>query len=308
MIENTYIGAVNTALYRDQTNKFSGIQKEYRSIKDYTDSCQKRIMKIEKLQNDYYESKNKKTNGPTFRSLFDVIPMFRRVDRVPDKIKKDDNVAATGLIALAALNFPEDCRDTRDAYNQVKTLMKGDKFVPSYNYKDMQHPFSFFRGTLLHNFFDSETSPFPRFAKWVVDKDITLYNTKVGRFVDRIFNIDTENIETTKKNLSGGFIQANKFNTKSLIGDLTARALSRTTAIGSAVLVGIEAAHFKKEIDLGKDKKKELVESLITYTGNLVGIGYGGAIGAKYFGPIGSIVGMGIGAVTANTVSNHFDT
>ena len=36
-----------------------------------------------------------------------------------------------------------------------------------------------------------------------------------------------------------------------------------------------------------------------------MGIGYGGAIGTKHFGPTGSLVGMGIGSVLGNITSKY---
>ena len=123
-------------------------------------------------------------------SIFDIIPTFRRVERVPDKVEHSDFVPATGLVALAVLNAPEDWRDMKSAYAQIKASALGEKFTPSYDYKTAQHPFSFFRGTLLHKFVNPKTSPCPKLAKWLFKNDTTLWNTKLGKLVTEKYNID----------------------------------------------------------------------------------------------------------------------
>ncbi len=307
MTENTYMSPVSPALYKNQTNKYADIKQDYCDIKKCADNFKVRIEKIEKIQQDYFEHTNGINTPKELRSILNIIPTIRRIDRVPDKIEKKDNIPAYGLIALAALNLPEDMRDTRAA---IRQLVQGDKFEYHYDYKKAQHPFSFFRGTAIHKLIDTKTSPFPKLAEWLVSKDTTLYETKFGKFVNKVFNIETNDVETGIKNMNKNSecVYAHKYNTKSYIGELTARALTRTTKIGAMVLAGIEAAHFAKEVNSGKNVKKELVQSAVTYISSIAGIGYLGAIGAKYFGPAGSIIGMGLGAVGANKISNSIDT
>ena len=133
-------------------------------------------------------------------------------------------------------------------------------FKSSYNYKYAQHPFSFFRGTPLHSFVDSKTSPCPNLAKWLVKQDTTLWETKLGDITAKIFNIETKFVNTKIRNLapSPKFIRAQRFITDSKIGEYTARALNRTTKIGAMALAAIEAAHFTKEVKDGKKVKNEI--------------------------------------------------
>ena len=112
--------AVNPIMYQNQTDKLPQIQQDYEGVKNAVD-------KENKLP-----------------SIFDIIPTFRRVERVPDKVEHSDFVPATGLVALAVLNAPEDWRDMKSAYAQIKASALGKKFTPSYDYKTAQHPFSFF--------------------------------------------------------------------------------------------------------------------------------------------------------------------
>ena len=269
---------------------------------------QNQIDKLPQIQQDYEEVKNTVDKENKLPSIFDIIPTFRRVERVPDKVEHSDFVPATGLVALAVLNAPEDWRDMKSAYAQIKASALGEKFTPSYDYKVAQHPFSFFRGTLLHKFVNPKTSPYPKLAKWLFKNDTTLWNTKLGKLVTEKYNIDEKFIDTTVKNITHTeqnpiFINANKFITKSTFGELTARAMTRTTKIGTAVLGGLEAAHLIKEISDGENAIKATAKSAINLTSSIAGIGYGGAIGAKYFGPVGSLVGMGLGAIAGNNIS-----
>ena len=284
--------AVNPVMYQNQIDKLPQIQQDYEGVKN--------------VVNNIVDKDNK------LPSIFDIIPTFRRVERVPDKVEHSDFVPATGLVALAVLKAPEDWRDMKSAYAQIKASALGEKFTPSYDYKTAQHPFSFFRGTLLHKFVNPKTSPCPKLAKWLLKNDTTLWSTKLGKLVTEKYNIDEKFIDTTVKNITHteqnpSFIKAKEFVTKSAFGELTARAMTRTTKIGTAVLGGLEAAHLIKEITEGENALKSTIQSAIALTSSIAGIGYGGAIGAKYFGAVGSLVGMGLGAITGNSISKLID-
>ena len=280
--------AVNPIMYQNQIDKLPQIQQDYEGVKNGINNI---VNKDNKLP-----------------SIFDIIPTFRRVERVPDKVEHSDFVPATGLVALAVLNAPEDWRDMKSAYAQIKASATGNPFTPSYDYKTAQHPFSFFRGTLLHKFVNPKTSPWPKLAKWLLKNDTTIMETKLGDVVTKKFNIERSQVDTQIKNITSTKenpinIRAKQFHTSSAFGELTARAMTRTTKIGTAVLGGLEAAHLIKEISDGENAIKATAKSAINLTSSIAGIGYGGAIGAKYFGPIGSLVGMGIGAIVGNKIS-----
>ncbi len=286
--EGIIVSEINPVLYQNELSKFPQIQQDYEEVK-------KRVDKENKLS-----------------SIFDVCPIFRRVERVPDKIEADDYIPAAGLVSLAVLNAPEDWRDMKSAYSQIKSGAEGRPFTPSYDYKKAQHPFSFFRGTLLHKFVNPATSPCPKFAKWLLKNDTTLMSTKLGKYITDKFKIDEIAVDTKIENITStkdtpSFVGAKQFITKSPFGELTARAMTRTTKIGAAVLGGLEAAHLVKEISDGENVIKSAAKSAISFTSSVAGIGYGGAIGAKYFGPVGSLVGMGLGAIAGNKISDLID-
>jgi hypothetical protein len=278
---------VNPVLYQNQTDKLPQIQQDYEDVKKHVDKDNK------------------------FSSIFDIIPTFRRIERVPDKIDQNDYIPAAGLVSLAILNGPEDLRDMKSAYKQIKASATGNAFIPPYDYKTAQHPFSFFRGTLLHKFVNPKTSPCPKLAKWLFKNDTTLIQTRLGDWLIDKFKVKEDFISTKIKNITcssneQNYIKARQFKTKPFI-ELTARAMTRTTKIGTIVLGSLEAAHLAKEISDGENAIKAVTKSAINLTSSIAGIGYGGAIGAKYFGAVGSLVGMGLGAIAGNKVAKLFD-
>ena len=256
---------------------------------------QNQIDKLPQIQQDYEGVKGRVDKGNKLPSIFDVIPTFRRIERVPDKIEHSDFVPAAGLVSLAVLNAPEDLRDMKSAYSQIKASVLGN-----------------FRGTLLHKFVNPKTSPCPKLAKWLLKNDTTLMSTKLGDYVVKKFDIERTQINTKIENITStkekpSFVVAKKFVTHSPFGELTVRAMTRTTKIGAIALGSLEMAHLIKEISDGENAIKSTAKSAINLTSSIAGIGYGGAIGAKYFGPLGSLIGMGIGAIAGNQVAKFVD-
>ena len=278
---------INPILYQNQVDKLPQIRQDYENIRQAVD---------------------KENSLP---SIFDIIPTFRRIERVPQKLEDSDFVPAAGLVSLAVLNGPEDLRDMKSAYRQIKSYLEHKTPDLPYNYKIAQHPFSFFRGTLLQKFVNPETSPCPKLAEKLLDKDKTLIETNFGKWLVKQFRIEASKVDTTIKDITHSeekpkYVQANHFKSN-LFGELTARAMTRTTKIGTIVLGGLEAVHLAREISDGENILKSSAKSAISFASSLAGIGYGGAIGAKYFGPAGSLIGMGLGAIAGNKVNELFD-
>ena len=273
---------------------------------------QNQIDKLPQIQQDYNEVKSSVDKNNSLSSIFDVIPTFRRIENIPNKIEHSDYIPAAGLLSLAVLNAPEDWRDMKSAYNQFKCAATNQTFKPSYDYRIAQHPFSFFRGTLLHNFVNPSTSPCPKLAKWLFKNDTTLMDTKFGDYISKKLKIVDSNHNTKIENITSTnerpiFIKAKEFKAPNLFGELTARAMTRTTKIGTAVLGGLEAVHLAREISNGENAIKSTAKSAINLTSTIAGIGYGGAIGAKCISPIGSLMGMGVGAIAGNQIAKLID-
>ena len=86
-----------------------------------------------------------------------------------------------------------------------------------------------------------------------------------------------------------------------------ARALTRTPILSVAALGGIEASHIAYAVEQGENLVKEIGKSGITLGTTLLASGYLGAIGAKYAGPCGSLIGVGLGSVIGYKTSKAFN-
>ena len=158
----------------------------------------------------------------------------------------------------------------------------------------------------------SEDCPNPKIAEWLICQDKCLWDTKFGKWIQEKFKIKTDfektnieridSIENNKK-----FVKAKVFLTNKLVNDIIARALTRTTKLGTIALGSIEAAHVAHEVSNGKNFFEEAGKSALTLGATTVATGVLGAIGAKHLGPTGSLVGISagtlIGALTNNAVS-----
>lgn len=250
---------------------------------------------------------------------FEALPPVRRLFSVPDKLENGDIFPAVGAAGLALVNLPEDLRDIKEAGKQIKALIKHGKYDYKYNYKEYQHPFSFFRGTFLHNLANPNTSKHPRLAKWLEKFDKPLSDTKFGEWIFNKLNVELiDSVETPIKHIIHSekapvFIEANKYSCIgkfSRFGELTARAFERATLPGIAIFGLLELPSIIKaaQSDEGIGKKTENIvrqtfKSGVNVASTTAGIAYGGALGFKKFGPTGSLVGMGLGAILGNKLA-----
>ena len=255
------------------------------------------------IQQDYEKARKSIDKKDETSSIFDIVPQVQKAEQL-----QNSNSASTPAIAtLALLNAPEDIRDMQGAYKQISSLIKGEKFVPPYNYKIAQHPFSFFRGTLLNNFVNPNTSPFPKLAKWLLKQDTTLLQTKFGKWFCEQFNIKQDYVDTSIKSITytktnPNYIKAKVFEGNTF-GTLTARALTRTPKLGVLALGAVEGIDILSDVANGENIFESTAKSATNLLGSITLSGYGGAIGSKMFGITGSMLGTGIG----NFVNSKFN-
>ena len=156
---------INPILYQYQTDKSAEI------IDDY----------------NYIRSKVAPKQGSNI--AFEGVPIFGRVNSVPEKLEEKDYTPAMGLVSLAIMNGPEDLRDVMSSYKQIKEGFPDPKtFHSGYDNKYAQHPFSFFRGTILSEYLNpnSKECPNPKLAAKLIQEDKTLWDTKFGNWVQEI--------------------------------------------------------------------------------------------------------------------------
>ena len=280
---------INPILYQNQVDKYPEIYNDYQNMR----------MAVQGKSND---------------AALEAVPFYGKINSLPDKLEQKDYLPATGIVTLAIMNGPEEINDVMSAYKQIKNgFPKPVSFHSGYDNKKAQHPFSFFRGTILHKYLNplSEDCPNPKIAGWLIEQDKCLWDTKFGKWVKKKLNIerdfiktDIEQIASTEANRK--IVEANVFITNNPFKEIIARALTRTTKLGTIALGSIEAAHIAHEVSNGKNFFEEAGKSALTLGTTTVATGVLGAIGAKHLGPTGSLVGISagtlIGALTNNVM------
>ena len=271
--------------------------------------------KFPEIYSDYKSLKNSISGESSSNVIFEGLPMYGRINSLPDKLENKDYTPAMGLVSLAVLNGPEDLRDVFSAYKQIKNKFpKPVTFHSGYDNKIAQHPFSFFRGTILNDYLNPSSKEClnPKAAEWIIRQDKTLWDTKLGNWVQKKLKIKISDTSTKIKRIdytikNKKFIKAKVFKTNNPFKDILARAMTRTPILGVAAMGGIEAAHVAHEVKNGKNFFEESSKSLLTLGTTLAATGILGAIGAKHLGPTGSLAGIGLGAISGAAVSSTID-
>lgn len=281
---------INPILYQNQVNKYPEIYNDYQNMRTAV-------------------------QGKSSDAALEAVPFYGKINSLPDKLEQKDYLPATGIATLAIMNGPEEINDVMSAYKQIKNgFPKPVSFHSGYDNKKAQHPFSFFRGTILHKYLNplSEDCPNPKVAGWLLRQDKCLWDTKFGEWVQEKFKIKTNNIKTNIETIDScindkKFVLAYSLKTNNPFKDIATRALTRTTKLGTIALGSIEAAHIAHEVSNGKNFFEEAGKSVLTLGTTTVATGVLGAIGAKHLGPTGSLVGISagtlIGALTNNAMN-----
>lgn len=249
------------------------------------------------------------------------IPPLRRIESAKEKWHNGELGSAAGAVALMAVNLPEDWKDLKTAGEQIRAFCKGEKYVGAYDYKNFQHEFSFFRGTLLEPLVDLKNTKHPELAEKLLSWDESLLQTSFGEKILSWLKTNANGYEEVKainkttgaceitKDLRGDPRYALSFE-GGVFGKLTARAMARTTKIGVGVVALFELPKMLKSMASGDTMSekvgnvaKQTVKSGINIASTTAGMAYCGAIGSKYGKGLGSLIGMGIGAVAGNKLS-----
>ena len=270
--------------------------------------------KFPEIYSDYKNLKNSISGESSSNVIFEGLPMYGRINSIPDKLENKDYTPAMGLVSLAVLNGPEDLRDVMSAYKQIKDGFKDPHFHSGYDNKIAQHPFSFFRGTIMNDYLNpsSKDCPNPKAAAWIIRQDKTLWDTKLGNWVQKKLGIEVDEKVTQIQDIASTSVDkklvlAKVFKTNNPFKDILARAMTRTPILGVAAMGGIEAAHVAHEVKNGKNFFEESGKSLLTLGTTLAATGILGAIGAKHLGPTGSLAGIGLGAISGAAVNRVLD-
>lgn len=245
--------------------------------------------------------------------VFEGLPVVGKLNSVPEKME-DKNFLSAGILgSLAALNGPEELRDVFEAYKQIKSMMTGTTYKAPYNYKEYQHPFSFFRGTLLHNVLNPNNPKniSKKLSTFVVNKDKSFIETEIGQKFLKKTKIFVEETKTPIKDITYTYdnkvyVNAFKFMGKNSLNKFTARAMTRTPVIGLSVYGGLEGINACHEIKKGKDTATEIGKAAARWSTSAIITGICGAAGS-FVGPVGSLIGTSLGAILSAAVAKAID-
>lgn len=287
---------INPVLYQNEINKIPDIQKDYLDIKS----------KLTSKEDD---------KNSIFETIEEHTPLYGKIAEATNEIKDKNYIPATGLVTLAVLNGPEDVRDAVEVWKQFKNKFKPTKsWVSGYDNKYAQHPYSFFRGTVLSDVLNpySEDCPSPKWATKIIKADKTLWDTKFGNWVQKKFGIEIKHKESSIPRIDFStknpkYVKAKVLKSPHKFADITARAMLRTPVLGVGALGLIEASDIIHEVKNGKNFFEKTGKSVATFGTTLLATGVLGAIGAKHYGAVGSLVGTTFGALTGVIVSNIMD-
>ncbi|OGI17237.1 MAG: hypothetical protein A2287_09385 [Candidatus Melainabacteria bacterium RIFOXYA12_FULL_32_12] len=250
---------------------------------------------------DIFALQKKADSENKSKALLSPVPFVRKLDGAQESFKEGDILKSLGKFGLLAACLPEDTRDVNNAVNQI--LGKGDKSIP-YSY---QPKFSFFRGTLfesgLKKLNDSQNSTLQSIGKKIYKADKTLYDTQLGlKFLKKLGWQDDLAKNTSRIDFMDRVIQGSKIK-GSLISKILGKSMLRIPTLSIITLSILEIPSIIKAFtqkDNSKDNlingTKQTVKSGINVSSLLSGGAVLGAIGQSLLGPVGSLIGLGLGS------------
>ncbi|MBE7711548.1 MAG: hypothetical protein E7Z92_05350 [Cyanobacteria bacterium SIG31] len=281
---------INPVLLQNQQDKIPEIYKDFRTIKRAVAPDEKDTV------------------------LDEAFPVYGQINDIEEHIKNKNFDTAGAITSLAVLKGPEEIDELFSAAGQIKQKFKGKNYEHPYDYTKAELESSFFRDSTLakHMNYRSKGCVFPKASNWLLKKDISFLDTKLGNLICKIFNIDFTHTATPLESITSipdnkCFLEAVEFNTKSFPKEIVGRALARTSKIGSLALATIEGLDIKNDIQDGANPYKEIAKGVAKLGATISGIGILGAIGSKYYGPVGSVVGASAGTVLGALVAKELD-
>ena len=240
---------------------------------------------------------------------FEGVPVVGRTAPVKELAKEKEYLPMTNIFSQLALYGPEEIREIKEAVKQFR-----GNYTPSYNYKIAQHPFSYFRGTFLNKYinpFSDKCLLSKATAMKLCNFDKSLAETEFGYLVKNKLGYseieiptDINDIYATKTNLIK--LNARIINSNRPFARLVARTLLRLPIIGLIISGVLEISHIAHEVNRGEDLLGEISQATSRFIGTNLLTGIFGAIGST-FGPIGSILGASLGAMSSAALAKIFD-
>jgi len=271
---------------------------------------------VVKRENPSVQNRDEKihVNKEALKVFSPIVPV-RRLSGLPDEINNGHYAKAIGLAAVTAINIPEDTRDLKSAARQLLTKEYAE------HYKVAQVPFSFFRGTFL----EPLVNKLGKFGVKLHEWDKTLYDTKIGEILEEKLGFSIEDYKNTARKIKKVSILT-EAPSKTIIkevdvlalqfegnsfGKLVGNTLLRMPVISTCVMAGLELPSIYNaftEPEKTQDKvingTAQIAKSSVNLAAISTAIGVFGAL-LKGKGPVGSLVGMGLGSIAGAYLSKQ---
>lgn len=242
----------------------------------------------------------------TTLGVLSPIPTLRRINSLPDSLEQENIERALGLSALALAHLPGDWTEVKLAGKELtQNILKG-KPIPI-EAKMYEYPRYFFKNTFMKGLPE-------RFA--LIDTfDKTLFDTKVGDYFKRIFNVQyvkkyANRIEYFKeRGIQGRVYQFTGKTTSNIVGKM----LQRIPVLSVVAMSALEIPAIIRSVtntegsilDKGKALGKQLIKSA-GYVGLVLGgIALAGAVIGT--GALASLLAIGLGATVGLQASRELN-
>ncbi len=267
-------------------------------------------------QVDRLDKKALKTTEATLLTSGLVIPTCRRLNSVPKDLEDSNWQRPAMLAGVAALSLPGDLREMMFAGKDIGNIYRSGGTLSSLAENaaknKFQHGLSLFKGTFL----DPLTDKF----KWLRNMDKTLFDTDIGRFIRKTFNIQQYNNKRGEgfifRTVGGRNVSAIRFK-GGFAKELTGRALLRVPVLGFFLGAALEIPAIIKSARVEgsfTDKAKSVGKQLCKSAGfiGLVqgGMALAGAAAVMLFPPVGALaalIGMGLGSAAGVLASKELN-
>ena len=296
--------------------KYGEVIKDYKAVLNLVKKNSKQFKEVKLLESSQDTTaiaKEAVVNAEKYDDLLTSgLPFGSAYVDIKNRVKSKDYPGGFVALSQASLNLPNTIDDFMDALDyfdkSLKSKYMGKNYVylykKSYDFKKAQHPFSYFRGTLLKDFINpnSPKCPSPRLANWIIDKDRTLWKTGLQDVVKKGFKLDYKEIRSSVKDIKSTSVnpinvKAYSFISNSKTGKIIARAMARTPLIGLFVSAILEGCQVINEVKQGEEWLESIEKAVIRWGSSAIITGLFGAVGMVLFGPAGSFLGVCLAAM-----------
>lgn len=230
---------------------------------------------ISKVYDTFVSFKNDdKHKNEAAAGVLSSVPFFRRGGGIVEALNNRDYLKATGKTFIQIINVKEDYTDVKSAIQQLISF--------DFKKNDVQKPFTFIKDTLLDRY---------KCFEHLIKIDKTLFEQEITyNFLKKLGMKKVEYLE------NGIRIEGN------MLSKILSRATQRTPVLSIVFLSALEIPSIIK----AEDHTRQMLRSAVSVSGLISGGAILGAVGA-FFGPLGSLIGLGVGSYLGSKTAKNLN-